>query len=315
MKDICKVTVIIPAYNVEHYIEKTIESALNQSFDDYEVIVVDDGSLDQTGVICDKYAIENKKFRVIHQENAGVMAARLKGVENSRGEWVTFVDGDDRLPEDSLKTLYAHATDDIDIVWGVRAFVNEKGQLLYLENIKFKGKIDNLKYQNIISRYPKSLHGLLYRRSLFDKKIIIDRQVVNNEDQLYNLFLAPAVQCVYGVNKVVHHYLVRQDSVSKQKYKNDYWYFLFNYIEKNYRKYEVEKKYYETYVLNRICSLIRVEGNHDFDYCNPSMLALQKIKYSIKRSIRENLTIFLLRHHNTFLIKLSRIHPSRLLHK
>ena len=124
-----RISIVIPAYNVEGYIKKTIDSCLNQTFDDYEIIVVDDGSKDNTGAIIDKYATENRNFRAIHQENGGVMSARLKGVEHSQGEWITFLDGDDRLPKDSLKTLYSYVGNDIDIVWGVRAYVNDNNDI------------------------------------------------------------------------------------------------------------------------------------------------------------------------------------------
>lgn len=310
-----KITVIIPAYNVEKYIGKTIESTLNQTFDDYEVVVINDGSKDRTGDICDKYAKNSNKLKVVHQENGGVMAARLKGIECSHGEWVTFLDGDDRLPENSLMSLYSGVSNDVDVVWGVRAFINDTNEDHSKEPIRFIGKVSKEKYQDAISRHPKSLHGMLFRKALFKDSIVIDRSIVNNEDQIFNLFLSPRVRSAFGLNEVVHHYLVRDDSISKNKYEANYWYHLISYVENNYRKYNLDRLYYERYILTRICCLIRIEGNINFDYNHPCFKSLRQLCYSTKRSVYENLTIFLLKHHNSFLIFLSRIHPSKIVRR
>ena len=100
-----KVSVIVPVYNVEKYIGMCIESILKQSFPDFEIILVDDGSRDNSGIICDKYATEDSRVRVLHQPNGGVTSARCNGVKNAKGEWITFVDADDTLPVDALKTI------------------------------------------------------------------------------------------------------------------------------------------------------------------------------------------------------------------
>lgn len=315
MENKIKISVIIPAYNVEKYIGNTIESTLMQSFEDYEVVVVDDGSKDNTGIIIDRIAANNTKVKAIHQENGGVMAARMKGIENSHGDWITFLDGDDMLPQTSLATLYKHISDEIDIIWGIRAYVDEKNRFINKESSWFEGKIEKDRYQDIICRHPKSLHGMLYRRSLFQTSIVIERTIVNNEDQLFNLFLSPQVRYVFGTNEIVHHYLMRQDSVSKQKYNADYWYHMITYVANNYKKYGLESVYYERYILTRICCLIRIEGNINFDYNHPCFNNLKKLCYSNRRSVYENLTIFLLRHHNRFFVFLSRIHPSKIIRR
>ena len=98
-------SVIVPAYNVEKYIVNCLESILQQSVSfDYEVIVVNDGSTDTTGAICENYK-HRKGFRIIHQENRGLSAARNTGIACSKGEYLCFVDSDDELPEDSLECL------------------------------------------------------------------------------------------------------------------------------------------------------------------------------------------------------------------
>ena len=96
-------SIIIPVYNVAPYLRECLDSVLAQTFTDWEAICVDDGSTDGSGVILDEYAAKDKRFRVIHQPNAGVSAARNMALDVAKGEWFLFLDGDDILREDSLE--------------------------------------------------------------------------------------------------------------------------------------------------------------------------------------------------------------------
>lgn len=98
-------SVIVPIYNSEKTLKRCIDSILSQSFDDYELILVDDGSTDQSGIICDSYANRDSRIVVIHTKNAGVSSARNKGLESFKGKWVTFADSDDEYTKDAFKTI------------------------------------------------------------------------------------------------------------------------------------------------------------------------------------------------------------------
>ena len=112
-----KISVIVPVYKAEHYLARCVDTLLAQTFDDFEVILVDDGSPDNSGAICDEYALKDKRVRVIHQPNAGVSMARQKGLDNARGEYVIHADPDDWVEPDMLKELYAKAKEeDADMV-------------------------------------------------------------------------------------------------------------------------------------------------------------------------------------------------------
>lgn len=104
-----KISVIVPVYKAEKYISQCIDSILQQSFTDFELLLIDDGSPDNSGKICDNYAIKDSRIRVFHQENKGVSIARNLGLENANGEWITFVDSDDYILPGSLKTLYGYS--------------------------------------------------------------------------------------------------------------------------------------------------------------------------------------------------------------
>ena len=110
------ISVIVPVYNVEAYLPRCVDSILNQSFSDFELILVDDGSPDNCGAICDAYAAKDSRVRVIHQKNSRLSAARNAGIDIAVGEWITLVDSDDWIHKDYLRILLSGAKEDTDIV-------------------------------------------------------------------------------------------------------------------------------------------------------------------------------------------------------
>jgi glycosyltransferase involved in cell wall biosynthesis len=98
-------SIIVPAYNVKDYLNECVQGILEQSFSDFELILVDDGSTDGTGSLCDTYASQNERIRVIHQPNCGLSDARNAGMKVARGEYLVFIDGDDYIMRDSLKNF------------------------------------------------------------------------------------------------------------------------------------------------------------------------------------------------------------------
>ena len=110
------ISIIVPIYNVERYLSRCVDSILLQSFTDFELILVDDGSPDRCGIICDEYAAKDTRIRVIHQENGKVSVARNAGLDAAQGEWIAFVDPDDWIHKDYLKILLSGAMADTDLV-------------------------------------------------------------------------------------------------------------------------------------------------------------------------------------------------------
>ena len=99
-------SIIIPVYQVEKYLEQCLESVLNQNFNDYEVILIDDGSTDNSGKICDDYVSKYSNIEVIHQTNSGPSVARNNGMERANGDYIVFIDSDDYVEHDSFKQIY-----------------------------------------------------------------------------------------------------------------------------------------------------------------------------------------------------------------
>ena len=108
MDQLVQVSVIVPVYNVEQYLPHCIDSILSQTFIDFELLLIDDGSTDDSGKICDEYAEKDNRIRVFHKENGGVSSARNRGLKEAKGKWVTFVDSDDWLNEKSLENYFTH---------------------------------------------------------------------------------------------------------------------------------------------------------------------------------------------------------------
>ena len=104
-----KISVIVPVYNIENYIEKTVESIRNQTYKNLEIILVDDGSSDNSGRILDEIAAKDSRIQVIHQENGGVTSARIAGIKIATGDWIGFVDGDDFIEPDMYQRLLENA--------------------------------------------------------------------------------------------------------------------------------------------------------------------------------------------------------------
>lgn len=109
------ISVIIPVYNTEKYLRRCIDSVLAQTYKDFELLLIDDGSKDSSGTICDEYAAKDARVKVFHKENGGVSSARNVGLDNAQGEWVTFVDSDDWLSKDYLDDLIRHTDSDLVI--------------------------------------------------------------------------------------------------------------------------------------------------------------------------------------------------------
>lgn len=184
-----KISVIVPVYKAEKYLHHCIDSILAQTFTDFELILIDDGSPDKSGAICDEYAQQDNRVTVIHKENGGVTSARAIGVKNANGEYITFVDADDKIYKETLAVMLKWMSTDIDIVIG--SYTTDG---IHKSPIKCNQVMAQNEYipKNIVK---SGLHqgpcGKLYRKKLFDDKTFnIPRTIVYGEDTIMNLRLA-----------------------------------------------------------------------------------------------------------------------------
>ena len=120
------ISVIVPVYKVESFLSRCVDSILNQTYSDFELVLIEDGSPDQSGAICDEYAQKDDRFRVVHQANAGVSSARNVGLNNVHGEWITFLDADDRFKNNALEFYTNHISESIDMIMAGYMSVDEE---------------------------------------------------------------------------------------------------------------------------------------------------------------------------------------------
>ena len=195
------VSIIVPVYKVEDYLQECIDSIKQQTYNNWELILVNDGSPDGCGHICDNNAATDPRIKVIHQNNQGVTQARANGVAAAGGEFITFVDGDDTLPPHALETLITPARTGIDIVLG-------KHNRGVCPN---KGVLNSERYRElcvtVVSLTPGPV-AKLYRRYLFDDNTFnIPRSVRIGEDDIMNIRIAyNLVGQVYSTDTIIYDY-------------------------------------------------------------------------------------------------------------
>lgn len=225
-----KISVIVPAYNIEQYLPRCLDSILAQSYCSIEIIVINDGSSDHTGDIADLYAAENcGSVKVIHLDNRGVTRARLAGVGEASGEWIGFVDGDDEIETDMYERLIANAVQykaDISHC-GYQTIVNNGERIHYFYNtgrLVVRENEEGLR-DLIEGKFTEpSLCNKIFRKSLFERwGFIIDKyqEIRINEDLLMNYFLFKEASVVVFEDFCPYHYMTRSTSVTRVRFSEN----------------------------------------------------------------------------------------------
>ena len=178
------ISVIVPVYNTEKYLRRCIDSVLAQTYQDFELLLIDDGSKDSSGAICDEYAAQDARVKVFHKENGGVSSARNVGLDNARGEWITFVDSDDYIEENFLKSFEGNL--DADLVVGGMIEKGPQGNLLRNIPSGYHHPLKNAIVGNLTKLPFQSACEKLFRGSLV-KKLRFDESMIIGEDHYFIL--------------------------------------------------------------------------------------------------------------------------------
>ena len=206
-----KVSIIVPVYNKEKYIGDCIESLRSQTYQDIEIILIDDGSVDGSWDIINKYSKLDVRIIALHQDNAGVCVARNNGLNHVSGKWVCFVDADDTLPSNSIDTLVAHADKhNVDLVIG--NFTRVHGN----DNIYVHEYDDEVVSHNILSRIDAGrTWGQLYK-----SEIIIEHQIrfvdglAYSEDHVFLTNYCLFINSLEFISDSIYYYKINSDSVT-----------------------------------------------------------------------------------------------------
>ena len=207
------ISVIVPVYNVETYLEECLDSIQNQTYTDFEVILVNDGSTDGSKAICERYCQTDKRFRLMNQTNQGLSAARNKGVEISTGEYIVFVDSDDIIKTNYLEKLMQYMTEDVDIVECI--FTVKKMEFLD-ENIETTTIIFEGDSNEAVKFFPNHTLNVnavtkLYRRSIVEAVPYIDGVIF--EDVYCGIGMLKYIRKIIKIDYKGYYYRQHQASI------------------------------------------------------------------------------------------------------
>lgn len=194
MKDTCPlISVIVPIYNTEKYLRRCIDSILAQTFSDFELILVNDGSRDSSGAICDEYEDRDERVVVIHQENSGVSVARNHGMEVAKGKYISFVDSDDWVEVDYLDSFAKELEN------------NPNGELYSQDVIQINADKESILY-SVFQSLSFCVAKLFDAHIIQQHHLMFPSKVANAEDTLFMIDYLDCIEDVKYINNVGYHY-------------------------------------------------------------------------------------------------------------
>lgn len=215
-----KISVIVPVYKAEKYLAKCIDSILSQSFTDFELLLIDDGSPDHSGEICDHYAKQDQRIRVFHKKNGGVSSARNLGLKEAKGEWIAFVDSDDWVLEGYLEGLYkgANNMEKVLVVQGTSVYLQE----VFQRNVDFETSIVyRANIMDVFSQKELYRHGGPFSK-LYNWEVIkmhsirFLENVVFGEDLLFMCAYLKYVDAVHFISGGNYIYVQQPNGLSQK---------------------------------------------------------------------------------------------------
>ena len=213
-----ELSIIVPVYKVEKYLPKCVDSILAQTFKDFELILIDDGSPDRCGELCDEYAAKDPRIQVIHQKNQGVSAARNAGLELARGEYIGFVDSDDWIEPEMYETMITAAADKgVDVVICSANQWSESGTLLF-HDFRSDGDYTGTQLLQAMYSTPNPLGGCLWNKLFRAEAIRSNRfrqHLTNCEDTVFIVECFFSLQNGIKISKPLYNVVQRGKSASR----------------------------------------------------------------------------------------------------
>lgn len=255
MKDL--ISIIIPVYNVEKYLEKCVESVINQTYKNIEIILVDDGSTDNSGKICDELSKKDERIKLIHKTNGGLSDARNAGLKIAKGNYIGFVDSDDYIKEDMFETLYnlnEEHSSDISIVSYYELY---NGKIISVRDTKELTEYNNIEAMKellIDTKIQSYAWNKLFKKELFDGLEFPTNK--NFEDIATTLLLFEKAEKIVLLEEPKYYYARRDNSIiGKRNYKTykdylDVIYDKYYYLDGKYKELDLYNAY--NFIINMI---------------------------------------------------------------
>ena len=276
------ISIIVPVYNVEQYLPKCLDSIINQTYKNIEIILVDDGSTDNSGKMCDEYAYSDTRVRVFHKENSGVVEARIDGFNNSNGDFLVFVDSDDYISLDCIENMiriqreydvalvcsqYVDVKNGVEKVAPIRPGIGYYDRTAIIDLLKSNFLFDE---KTKIAGMSPFLWTKLIKRKFVKDILIIGRGLFYAEDQVGVFKLLCNIPNMHVMQDAFYYY-VKREGQATQKYDEKLW----DNIEKYFNKFEqIDKEGYLTKQLQGrrlfyLFMLVNMEAKHSrgvFDF-------------------------------------------------
>lgn len=245
------ISVIVPVYNIEQYLERCVRSIMEQTYRDLEILLVDDGSTDQSGAICDRLAGEDARIRVFHKENGGSSSARNLGIANAKGEYLGFIDSDDHIEPDMYEILASGIKKyGLRMAQISRDEVDENGNRMPDVCIPPKEEClitdEEMMRELLTHRGDASFCTRLTHRDLFTEQVFPEGRL--NEDFFLLVNMLPKVQKLVIFPKQCYHVFYRIGSNSRKQDKNDFSRVFYDSVENADWVMEWVKKYYPSLI-------------------------------------------------------------------
>ena len=202
------VSIIVPVYKVEKFLQKCLDSIINQTYQNLDIVLVDDGSPDKCGIICDEYAAHDSRIRVFHKSNGGVSSARNMGLQGASGEFVCFVDADDWLEPNAIKLLVSQQRiTDADVVWGNMVMYTNNGRFR-IEEPRYNNKHEwIMNYCGLRTGMVMVCYRRIIRRYLIEKYDIKFPDGFNySEDKLFMSQIAYYAHSFSSIDEYIYNY-------------------------------------------------------------------------------------------------------------
>ena len=249
-----KVSIVIPAYNAATVIDRTVDSIKKQTYPNWELLIVNDGSKDHTGEVIDQIAALDERIKALHQENGGEIAARRTGALHASGEWVMFIDADDLLPDTAVSSLMKYQKTGAEVIVGTMHIQNFKpsGEKFedYIYQNRKTGLMDGSAFACGMMSFSilMSACARLYKKSILDVfPWCLDRQIRQNPDMLMNIGIGAYVNKVCVTNEPVYEYLIHEGSASSGVMPFANWMRLFDEADKYIAAYTHPEKLYDAF--------------------------------------------------------------------
>lgn len=231
MNEKIKISVIVPVYNSERYLKRCLDSILQQTYSNFEILLIDDGSNDSSGIICNTYATMDQRVRVIHRINSGVAVTRNVGIKEAKGDYIAFIDSDDYIEKNMLEILGGEAEKyNSDIVM-CEYFIDRFGEVIPV-HMKYNNVYDGnerIKKELLYQYYTDyhvglySLWNKLIKKSLYlDNNILFDTTLKRGEDAWFIFQCLKCCQRVEFLSRAFYYYCQNENSVMHEIYDDQY---------------------------------------------------------------------------------------------